>query len=217
MACVDANYKFLMVDVGVNGRVSDGGVIEQTTFYNKLQNSNLKLPNSEPLPRSRDNREIPRVFLGDDAFALSNNIMKPFSHRTLAYEENIFNYRLSRARRVVENAFGILSSRFRIFHTAINLEPDKVETIVLVCCALHNFLRENARSTYSPPQLIDSENIESGTIIEGAWRTEPQHLVPLEITRGRNAPLEAKSIRDHLKRYFMNEGKVLFQDRMVQH
>ncbi|CAH1379989.1 unnamed protein product, partial [Tenebrio molitor] len=46
MACVDANYKFLMVDVGVNGRVSDGGVIEQTTFYNKLQNSNLKLPNS---------------------------------------------------------------------------------------------------------------------------------------------------------------------------
>jgi hypothetical protein len=48
MACVDANYKFLMVDVGVNGRVSDGGVIEQTTFYNKLQNSNLKLPNSEP-------------------------------------------------------------------------------------------------------------------------------------------------------------------------
>jgi hypothetical protein len=118
-----------MVDVGVNGRVSDGGVIEQTTFYNKLQNSNWKLPTSEPLPRSRDSREIPRVFLGDDAFTLSNNIMKPFSHRTLAYEEKNFNYRLSRARRVVKNAFGILSSRFRIFHTAINLKPDKVETL----------------------------------------------------------------------------------------
>jgi hypothetical protein len=55
--------------------------------------------------------------------------MKPFSHRTLAYEEKNFNYRLSRARRVVKNAFGILSSRFRIFHTAINLRPDKVETL----------------------------------------------------------------------------------------
>jgi hypothetical protein len=143
--------------------VSDGGVIEQTTFYNKLQNSNLKLPNSEPLPRSRDTREI----------------MKPFSHRTLAYEEKKFNYRLSRARRVVKNAFGILSSRFRIFHTAINLKPYKVDSIVFACCALHNFLRENARSTYSLPQLIDSENIESGTKIEGAWRTKPQHLVPL--------------------------------------
>lgn len=44
--------------------------------------------------------------------------LKRFSHRALTIEERIFTIS---GRRVVENAFGILASRFRVFNTPIAL------------------------------------------------------------------------------------------------
>lgn len=83
---------------------------------------------------------MPHVFVSDAAFRLSKRMLKPFG-QTLNLEKRTFNYRLSRARRVAENAFGILCSRFRIFEKNISLSVEKVEIITLAACALHNFLR----------------------------------------------------------------------------
>lgn len=44
MALVDSNSNFLMVDVGANGRVSDGGVFSNSRFFKKLENEDLNLP-----------------------------------------------------------------------------------------------------------------------------------------------------------------------------
>lgn len=57
-------------------------------------------------------------------------------------EERIYNYRVSRARRVVENAFGILASKFRIFEKPITLKLETVDKVVLACCAIHNWLKK---------------------------------------------------------------------------
>ena len=46
MALVNAKREFIFVDVGKNGRLSDGGVIQYTSFYEKLQNNTLNLPGS---------------------------------------------------------------------------------------------------------------------------------------------------------------------------
>ena len=58
----------------------------------------------------------------------------------LTSERCIFNYRLSRARRAVENAFGILASHRRLYHCCIYLDPDNVTTVVKATVVLHNIL-----------------------------------------------------------------------------
>ena len=57
-----------MVEAGANGRVSDGGVLSNTKFYEKLLDDDLKIPEPRQLPNS--NETLPYVFIGDDAFPL---------------------------------------------------------------------------------------------------------------------------------------------------
>jgi len=56
-------------------------------------------------------------------------------------EKSIFNYRLSRARRAVENAFGILSQKFQIYHRTLQSLPGNAD-IIFATCILHNYLRD---------------------------------------------------------------------------
>ena len=89
---------------------------------------------------------FPHVFVADEAFPLLPILMRPYpkSHpNTLLREESIFNYRLSHARIVVENTFGIFTERWRIFDRAIPLEDNNVDKIVQACVCLHNYLVEN--------------------------------------------------------------------------
>ena len=84
---------------------------------------------------------VPYVLTGDDAFGLTDYLLKPYPQSKVIVEERIFNYRLSRMRRISENGFGILISRWRIFCTPMLLEPGKVKEIVLAALTLHNLLR----------------------------------------------------------------------------
>lgn len=99
MGIANARYMFTYIDVGALGRVSDGGVFGRTPFFKSLTDGNLDLPAPDTLPGR--NKPIPYLLVGDDAFALSNNLMKPYSKKNLTGLERIFNYRLSRARRIV--------------------------------------------------------------------------------------------------------------------
>lgn len=108
-ALVDADYNFIFVDAGCQERISDGGVFKDTILYRMIENKKLGLPNPEPLPNR--NTMVPYFIVADSAFALSENVMKPYAGTHVkGSPKRIFNYRLSRARRVVENAFGIISS-----------------------------------------------------------------------------------------------------------
>jgi hypothetical protein len=107
-----------------------------TAFGKALVNKLLQtLPNSE--------KKLQFVFVGDDAFALTEYFMKPNGQTGLSAEQRIFNYRLSREHRVVENSFGTLVSRFGVLQRPIALSPQKAQTIVLTCRYLHNYLLRN--------------------------------------------------------------------------
>ena len=124
------------MDVGCYGHSADGGVFNNLTLSKALANNSLNLPEPEAFAGVPN---LPYTVVADDAIALKSYIMKPYAMRRLTKDQNVFNYRLSRARRVLENAFGILRSRFRIFEKAIHLAPHKVEKIVMAACCLHNF------------------------------------------------------------------------------
>ncbi|KAJ8961640.1 hypothetical protein NQ314_005892 [Rhamnusium bicolor] len=83
----------------------------------------------------------------------------------------MFNYRLSRAR-IVENAFGIMVSRFGIFEKPIACSPETVDKVINVYCALHNWLRTTSSTYYTPKGSFDEEDLDSGKIIPGAWRQD---------------------------------------------
>jgi len=140
MAVVDAKYRFIYVNIGAQGSANDASVFNACGFAKALSNDGnaMNIPPSKEIPETT--RKVPFMLVGDEAFPMRPYLMKPFSSRGLSHSERIFNYRLSRARRVVENAFGILANRFRIFHHPMQLTPEVAEDVVLASCALHNYL-----------------------------------------------------------------------------
>lgn len=212
LALVDANYKFLYVDVGANGACSDAGIFIVTDLRLAIERDSLGIPPPTSLPGS--DRRVPYHIVGDEAFPLREWLMKPFPHRGLTKEERIFNYRLSRARRIVENAFGIMSNRFQCLLTTMSLQPKRVESVTLACCCLHNLLRDKH------PQAIlgnaDSEDPKTHEHIPGAWR---EHSVPLEglqVHTHQRGPLPAREMRQYLKEYYNSSaGSVHWQDNMI--
>jgi len=74
---------------------------------------------------------------------------------------------------LVENTFGILASRFRVFRKPIGLTPEKVSLLTMTCILLHNFIRKsNSNHIYAPPGTFDTHD-DNGTLIqEGSWRQD---------------------------------------------
>ncbi|XP_064637878.1 uncharacterized protein LOC135499964 [Lineus longissimus] len=213
-ALVDADYKFLMIDAGTNGRVGDGGVFRKSDLNNAMADGTIHFPEAKPLHDC--DATMPYFFVADDAFPLQTDIMKPYPFRNLDKDKRVFNYRLSRARRVVENAFGILANRFRVFLAPILLSPEKVQMIILAACALHNFLRVHNSAKYFPPRAVDREQLNRGVVAKGDWRSvkkAEEAFQGIEHQSGNRYANDAQSQRDALRGYVNGIGRVAWQDR----
>ena len=97
-----------MVDIGGVGRHSDGGVLFSSRFGQSLDNNLLSLPPSKPLPGT-PTPSVPHVFVGDEAFPLKQNMMRPYPGRNIPQPQAMYNFRLNRASK---NTFSILASRW---------------------------------------------------------------------------------------------------------
>ncbi|KAJ4920286.1 hypothetical protein JOQ06_025989 [Pogonophryne albipinna] len=200
LALVDADYRFRVIQVGDFGRTSDGGVYVGSDLGKGMEAGTRHVPTSTSLPGAAHLGEMPFVMVGDAAFPLKPYLMRPYPGKNLTHQKRILNYRLSRARMVVENAFGILASRWRIFHRRINLHPENVNKLVVAACILHNFLlapSENQRLLY--------EEEEQG-----------RHMAPVRNMGGNRASREVCNVREAFCTFFNSpEGSVSWQDRMV--
>jgi hypothetical protein len=142
MALVDADYCFISTDVGAYGASGDCNIFKNSNFCKKLEGNHLNIPASRPLPDEDNGTAVPFVIVGDEAFALSQHVLRTYPSRNLDVARRIYNYRLTRARRLVQCAFGVVCNKWRIFYRAIDVCPDFCDVIVKTCCILHNFVRQ---------------------------------------------------------------------------
>ncbi len=91
LAMCDANYKFIFADIGGRGRRSDGGLFHHSELGVQFRTGQLQLPRPRTPPGWL--QPLPYVIVGDEAFALHVNFMRPYGGQYLPDECNIFNYR----------------------------------------------------------------------------------------------------------------------------
>lgn len=154
--------------------------------------------------------------MADNALAINENLLKPYPRRNLTHDQRIFNYRLSRARRIVENAFGILAERFRVLKRPIQINVHNVPKVVMASCALYNYLRKKS-SNYITRNCVDiginTISTETCAFRPGDWRLNDNSVGLNRTERQRTA--DGDSVRQIFTEYFNNQGRVHFQERMI--
>lgn len=199
MAVVDANLSFVLVDIGAQGRKSDSGVFRTSNIGIGFEENLLNVPNPSPL--RKDNKLIlPYTLVGDEAFALTNYLMRPYPKSgTLNIRKKIFNYRLSRARRTVECAFGLLRGRWRIFAKPIIASMETTQKIIQATICLHNFILKRESVIPANDSILNS-SFEETAGMKNVGRT------------GSNAySRNAANFREKLAAYFETTGAVPWQ------
>ena len=89
----DANLKFIYIDVGAYGKSSDGGIFANSSFGEALQEKKLHLPPDCHLPEAAALGKMPFVFVGDEAFPLLPNLMRPYPGKFATEKQQLLNYR----------------------------------------------------------------------------------------------------------------------------
>ncbi|XP_045034866.1 putative nuclease HARBI1 isoform X2 [Daphnia magna] len=137
MAMCDAKYRFTLYDIGAYGRECDKNVYSTSHISKSFDTNSTGFPPDCSLPFTVDGDypEMPHVVVADDAFSLKRYMLKPYPGRTtgnMPRDKVVFNYRLSRARRIIENAFGIMSARFQLFLKSISADPKNMLILLIV-------------------------------------------------------------------------------------
>lgn len=186
---------FTFVDVNSYGKASDSTIYKESELFTKIERNSLNIPLPQEITVMGTSRPVNYSFIGDDAFGgLSEHMLRPYSGKHLDVAKKIFNYRLSCARRCIECAFGILSSKWRILHRPLNTSVHFAEDIVKACCVLHNFVRQ--RYGYNFHDTL--------------------HVRGFEDIANTDMPnLRSITTRDILKDYFINEGAVQWQENRM--
>ena len=168
----------------------------------------MNLPSAEDLADFSRN-PLNYFLVGGEIFPLKIWLLRPYPGN-LTDSQKLFLYRLSRSRRTIENTFGILGSRWRIFRRPIKVKVENAQRYSLRAIGLHNYLRQAHNADYCPTGFIDSKN-SNGTIKEGFWRD----IIPSEDVAGlqeignvRDSRYQQNALeqREPLKDYFMNES-----------
>ncbi|KAJ8895208.1 hypothetical protein PR048_000533 [Dryococelus australis] len=158
MTVVYHEYCFRYIDVGSYECNVDGGEFQRCSLFPVLEGDSL-------LPYEG-------FFSGRRCLSI----------KTTPFESILL---LSRAHRIVKNAFGILASRFRVFGKPIQV---KVTTEIMVTAAytLHDWLRITFPNTYTQPGTLDYEDIVRGCVKPGRWRADISESPSLLRSRSNN-------------------------------
>ena len=200
MALVDHQYKFTYIDVGEYGSNSDSNVFRNSNLGTGFMQGHLDVPAPKSLPNFQNMGDLPYCLVEDEAFPLRMDLMRPYpwaARATLPQDQLVFNYRLSRARRIVENTFGILAQRFRIYNKRMQLSDYNADIIIKATCTLHNFLTKNIPIRAIENQLNPNQEPYLGR--DGAMQ-------PIQNLHGHHSANDAIKVGDIYKRFFKSRA-----------
>ena len=160
LAICDAKYCFTFIDIGGFGCTIDASILSNSLFGQTFENQPTELQIPSPSPHG--DKTLPYVVVGDEIFALKSWLMKPYPGRNLTEGQRIYNYRLSRARRSIENTFGVLAAKWRIYRRSIRANVKLVKGVVQATVCLHNYLRLTENANYIPTGFVDSDLVLCG-------------------------------------------------------
>ena len=179
-AVVDDKYLFRDVMVGWPGSVHDARVLSKSQLYRKVVGKEVLNTSSCTI----NGMSVLPFLLGDSAYPLSQWLMKPFPHNaSLSSAQQTFNYRLSRARIVVENAFGRLKARWRRLMKQNDMDISHIPQVVTACCILHNMCEVH------------------GDAFNDTWFEDSQLDQPHSPTPSTLPTSQARAVRDSLVQY----------------
>lgn len=171
-----------------------GGILRRSEFGQALLHNELDFPVEDNLPESQI--KFPYFLVGDEAFPLKVNIMRPYGGTRLSPATENFNTRLSSARRYIENTFGIFVSKFRIYHRTIIASEQLAQSIVKSTVALHNFIRKTGSQSCDSSELSQFQQEAHSERQHGLWQNESAGF-----NHPAHAPLQFRDIlRDYLSR-----------------
>jgi hypothetical protein len=198
LALVDTHYKFTVVDIGSCGRYSGGGIFAHSKLTKYLE-THLGVLEDKQLPGT--SCLASHVVVCDEAFPLKTYLMIPYSISQSKGDtkKSIFNYQLSQARRVVENAFGILSQKFQICQRTLHSLLENADSVLFAACILRNCLRDQGTGL---SDMGSSANVQSNLT-----------KIP---NQGGSAHQSAFEVRDKFKQFFDSlSGSVPWQNERV--
>ena len=139
----------------------DARVFVNSSLYTRGNNGTL-FPDWN---RNLCGTDVPIVILGDPAYPLLPWLMKPYveNDRTTT-QQKLFNYRQSRARMVVENAYGRLKGRWRCLLKRLDFKLENVVPVVASCVVLHNLCEkfgDSFREEWAGENSIQSTHLSS--------------------------------------------------------
>ena len=150
---VDSSYKFIDINIGWPGKVHDARVFANSLLFKKGM-SGVLFPASKR--KKINNINIPLVPVADAAYPLRPWVMRPYQDAgNLSAERLHFNYRISHAWMVVENAFGRLKGRWRCLLKQNEAGMEKMNSVVATCCMLHNICE--ICSEEFDPELLEED------------------------------------------------------------
>jgi hypothetical protein len=188
----DADKKFLIIEVGGRGKQSDGGTFAGSKLFELLERNEFNVPPEQELPGT--NTKLPNVIIGDEAYPLKEYLMRPYPRRVLTPQREHFNKRLSRARKCIECAFGILYAKWRILSKDIETFPERACVIIKCACLLHNLIRERDGDS----------DLDHYNVMQQVHVTEENQAMDQELTRRNMSSVRARKVRDLFTNYFCN-------------
>jgi len=180
---VDDEMRFIDIVTGP-GSMTFSCLMKCSGFF-KLCEAGNRL--NGPVKVSAENAEIREYIAGDSCYPLLPWLMTPYEGKNLSVPMLNFNARQKAARLLGTNALTRLKGSWRILHKVMwRPDKNKLPSIILVCCLLHNILidcKDELLPTVELPNHHDigysEENCEQVDPIGKAMRENiTAHLAP---------------------------------------